>query len=190
MLPSMSHQYTPTTCRSHIEDPLTSHRLSKELVTRYPTDSCPIVFVCVGSDRSTGDSLGPLIGSNLQKRNLPHFHLYGTLKEPVHALNLEQTMTTIYEFYPDAFIIGIDACLGQYRNVGFIEVGDGPIRPGAGVNKKLPDVGNIHIMGIVNVGGFMEMAMLQNTRLYLVTEMASIITDIIHYSNILYRNKI
>ncbi len=189
-LPSISHQLTSTTCRSHIEDPMTSHRLSKELVLRYPEADYPIVFVCIGTDRSTGDALGPLIGSQLEKRKLPHFHVYGTLKEPVHALNIEHTMDLIKELHQQAFIIGIDACLGKYQNVGFIEVGDGPVRPGAGVNKRLPDVGDIHMIGIVNIGGFMELSMLQNTRLYLVNEMATVITDAIHYSNILYRKKI
>ena len=183
----ITYQQYPTYCRSHMEDPQTSHRLSKELVLRYPMTSNPIVFVCIGTDRSTGDALGPLVGTLLEKRKLAHFHVYGTLKNPVHALNLEQTVETIRETHPDAFIIGIDACLGQHRNVGFIEVGDGPVRPGAGVQKKLPDVGDIHIIGIVNIGGFMELSILQNTRLYLVNEMATIITDAIHYSNILYR---
>ena len=189
-LPSISHQLTSTSCRSHVEDPMSSHRLSRELFNRFPESDHPIVFVCIGTDRSTGDALGPLIGSLLEKRKLPHFHVYGTLKEPVHALNLEDTVNSIKEQHPQAFIIGIDACLGQFKNVGFIEVGDGPVRPGAGVNKKLPDVGDVHMIGIVNIGGFMELSMLQNTRLYLVTEMANVVTDAIHFTNILYRKNI
>jgi putative sporulation protein YyaC len=44
------------------------------------------------------------------------------------------------------------------------------------VNKSLPEVGNIHITGIVNVSGFMEYFVLQNTRLSLVMNMAEIIS--------------
>lgn len=180
--------YAP--CRSHIENPEASHILSKELALRYPKPGQPIIYVCIGTDRSTGDALGPLIGSLLEKRRLPDFHIYGTLKEPVHALNLEKTIHSIYKKYPNPFVVGIDACLGLLKSVGFIEVGSGPVRPGAGVQKKLPEVGDVYIMGIVNVGGYMEHTMLHNTRLYFVNEMATIITDAIHYSSILYRKKI
>ncbi|PPA68488.1 spore protease YyaC [Jeotgalibacillus proteolyticus] len=176
-----------TSYRSHMDDPMTAHFLSKELAQRYPSSVESIVFVCIGTDRSTGDSLGPIIGTLVQKRSLSQVHIYGTLKNPVHALNLEKTIKLIEKVHPDAFIVGIDACLGQQTSVGFIEIGNGPVRPGAGVQKKLPDVGHIHIMGIVNVGGYMELTMLHNTRLYVVTEMANIIADAIHYSHILRR---
>ena len=136
----------------------------------------PIVVVCIGTDRSTGDSLGPLIGTSLSKYRSPRFALYGTLEEPVHAMNLEDTLNRINNRFRNPFIIGIDACLGQVASVGCIQVGIGPVRPGAGVNKELPPVGDIHITGIVNVGGFMEYFVLQNTRLHLVMNMADIIS--------------
>jgi len=47
------------------------------------------------------------------------------------------------------------------------------------VNKDLPPVGDIHMTGIVNVGGFMEYFVLQNTRLNLVVKMADIIAGCI-----------
>ncbi|RCW42961.1 spore protease YyaC [Paenibacillus prosopidis] len=139
-------------------------------------DNRPIVVVCVGTDRSTGDSLGPLIGTSLSKYRSPHFELFGTLEDPVHAMNLDDTLLEINRRFHKPFVIGIDACLGQVSSVGCIQVGVGPVRPGAGVNKDLPPVGDIHITGIVNVGGFMEYFVLQNTRLHLVMKMADIIS--------------
>lgn len=139
-------------------------------------DNRPIVVVCVGTDRSTGDSLGPLIGTSLSKYRSPHFALFGTLEDPVHAMNLDDTLLEINRRFHKPFVIGIDACLGQVSSVGCIQVGVGPVRPGAGVNKDLPPVGDIHITGIVNVGGFMEYFVLQNTRLHLVMKMADIIS--------------
>lgn len=149
------------------------NRLSGFLM-EVPT-SHPIVVVCIGTDRSTGDALGPLIGTALQKYRSPHFHLYGTLEEPVHAMNLEETLLEIKRKFAKPFIIGIDACLGQVSSVGCIQIGEGPVRPGAGVNKELPPVGDIHVTGIVNVGGFMEYFVLQNTRLHLVMRMSDVI---------------
>lgn len=136
-----------------------------------------IVIVCVGTDRSTGDSLGPLVGTSLSREASPHFALYGTLEEPVHAMNLNETLQKINRSFRSPFVIAVDACLGQVSSVGCIQLGPGPVRPGAGVNKELPPVGDIHMTGIVNVGGFMEYFVLQNTRLNLVMKMSEIIAQ-------------
>lgn len=136
-----------------------------------------IVIVCIGTDRSTGDALGPLVGTALNRHNSSLFDLFGTLEEPVHAMNLDETLARIRHQISMPFIIGIDACLGQVSSVGCIQVGKGPVHPGAGVNKELPPVGDIHMTGIVNVGGFMEYFVLQNTRLHLVMRMSEIIAQ-------------
>ncbi|WP_169084057.1 spore protease YyaC [Paenibacillus sp. PL91] len=161
--------------------PYTTPNVIGILVNRLTTlldemaESRPIVVVCVGTDRSTGDSLGPLIGTSLAKYRSPHFSLFGTLENPVHAMNLDDTLIEINRRFHKPFVIGIDACLGQVSSVGSIQLGIGPVRPGAGVNKDLPPVGDIHLTGIVNVGGFMEYFVLQNTRLHLVMKMSEII---------------
>ncbi len=90
-------------------------------------------------------------------------------------MNLSETLTTINQHFNNPYIIAVDACLGQLTSVGCIQIGQGPVKPGAGVNKELPPVGNMHITGIVNVGGFMEYFVLQNTRLSLVMNMSDII---------------
>lgn len=152
-----------------------SSRLQRCLLDVQP--SRPIVIVCIGTDRSTGDSLGPLVGTMLKKRRIEGIAVYGTLDEPVHAVNLRDTLQAIEERFRCPYIIAVDACLGQLSSIGSIQVGDGPMKPGAGVNKDLPPVGDIHITGIVNVGGFMEYLVLQNTRLSLVMNMAERIAD-------------
>ncbi|MCJ7842845.1 spore protease YyaC [Lederbergia sp. NSJ-179] len=146
----------------------------------------PIIIVCIGTDRSTGDSLGPLTGSFLQEADFTHFHVYGTLEEPVHAVNLKEKLQEIQEKYTLPFIIGIDACLGRMKNIGMIKVGSGPVKPGAGVKKDLPTVGHMHITGIVNVSGYMEFFVLQNTRLNLVMKMAKHLASAIIQSDQLY----
>ncbi|MFD2615272.1 spore protease YyaC [Paenibacillus gansuensis] len=135
-----------------------------------------IVVVCVGTDRSTGDALGPLVGTQLNKYSTAPFTVYGTLEDPVHAMNLSETLDSVQEKHRNPFIIAVDACLGQLTSVGSIQIGSGPVKPGAGVNKDLPPVGDCHITGIVNVGGFMEYFVLQNTRLSLVMKMSEIIS--------------
>lgn len=135
-----------------------------------------VIIICIGTDRSTGDSLGPLIGTFLEEAGLQRFHLYGTLDEPVHAINLEEKLKQIHDSHFRPFIIAIDACLGRLKSIGDIKIGSGSVKPGAGVRKELPSVGDMHITGIVNVSGYMEFFVLQNTRLNLVMRMAKRIT--------------
>jgi putative sporulation protein YyaC len=134
-----------------------------------------LVILCIGTDRSTGDSLGPLIGTKLSRLQPRNTQVFGTLDEPVHAINLAETVAMIEKRYAKPLIVAVDACLGRTESVGSIDIGCGPIRPGAGVNKDLPEVGSIHINGIVNVGGFLEYFVLQNTRLSLVIRLAEAI---------------
>lgn len=149
--------------------------LADQIINLLPNEVTEIIVVCIGTDRSTGDSLGPLTGSLLSQKMPKQLKVYGTLEDPVHAVNLEEKITKIEIEHPNAFLIGIDACLGRHNSVGVLSLGEGPIKPGAGVNKQLPPVGDIHISAIVNVSGFMEFFVLQNTRLHLVMNMATII---------------
>lgn len=155
-----------------------AYELGKLLMTLVRNQSFAnrtIVFLCIGSDRATGDCLGPIIGYKLEKQPYFHYKVYGTLEEPVHAKNLQETIATIYKTYKDAFIIAIDASLGQSNHVGYITVGEGPLKPGAGVDKDLPFVGDVFITGIVNFSGMLDHMLLQTTRLNVVMSLADYI---------------
>ncbi|MNM41179.1 hypothetical protein D3C81_519940 [compost metagenome] len=139
-----------------------------------------VVIVCVGTDRSTGDALGPLTGSTLVKKVNKNVTVYGTIDSAVHGQNLHEIDETVKRKHPNAFVIAIDACLGHSTSVESITFAKEPLRPGAGVGRDdLPRIGHCHIAGIVNVGGFMEYFVLQNTRLSIVMNMSDAIADII-----------
>ncbi len=145
------------------------------------------IYLCIGSDRSTGDSLGPLVGEKLTK--LIPYPVYGTLTKPVHAQNIIETVSHIQRHHCGSFCVAVDACLGPLNLVGSIAVKRGLLFPGSGIEKQLPPVGDIHIVGIVNTGGFCEYLVLQNTRLGPVLRMATIIAAALteatfHYFNI------
>lgn len=156
-------------------------QLSNYLLTYLPIHNHELVIVCIGTDRATGDSLGPLVGYKLHELPYDKVSLYGTLDEPVHAKNLNETLERIINQHPRALIIAIDACLGAVQNVGCLTLGEGSIKPGAGVQKELPSVGHLHITGIVNFSSVMNMVILQNTRLSLVMKMADTISSGIKY---------
>ncbi len=127
-----------------------------------PEESRPVVPLCIGTDRVTGDCFGPLVGTFLKGFGL---NPLGTLDHPVHAGNLKDSMRNLD---PGSFVLAIDACLGNLNSVGQLNFYLGPITPGAGVGKKLEKVGDLGITMTVNVGGFMENMVLANTRLSLV----------------------
>ena len=70
------------------------------------------VFICIGSDRVTGDSLGPIIGSELKRAFHGRIPVYGTLEMPIHALNLSSVLTAIKSHHQHDILIAIDASLG------------------------------------------------------------------------------
>lgn len=174
------HKQDTHSHRVNIDDPLAISKL-KELIKQKIKKSRKkvnkLIILCIGTDRSTGDALGPLIGSKLANFNLnPKIEVYGTLENPVHATNIKEKITEIKKEFDSPLIIAIDAGLGKSKSVGAICVNEGPLKPGSGVNKKLPAVGDFHITGLVNVGGYMEYFVLQSTRLSIVIKMAKTIS--------------
>jgi putative sporulation protein YyaC len=141
-----------------------------------------IILICIGTDRSTGDSLGPLVGEKLKFLKRQGFILFGTLENPVHAKNLRQVLDNINHTYENPFVVAVDASLGTADEVGNIVIKNTPLFPGSALDKNLPPVGNISIKGIVNVSGTLDFMVLQNTRLYIVMLLSDIISNGIYHA--------
>lgn len=107
------------------------------------------IVVCIGTDRAIGDTLGPLVGTILTDSDFNH-PVYGTLHNPIHALNIYESLEEIKKKHPQGNFLAIDACLGSQSTIGNIQIRKGPILPGKGVGKKLPQIGNYSIVGIVD----------------------------------------
>jgi putative sporulation protein YyaC len=169
--------------RVHIDNPMAPTILAKALrMALDGTSFDSYVVLCIGTDRSTGDALGPLVGTKLKSYYLESCKVYGTLDDPVHATNLNETIEFLSNKHEASLILAVDACLGRTENVGYINMCKGPLKPGTGVNKTLPEIGHFHITGVVNVGGFMEYLVLQNPRLNLVMRMADTISKAFAYA--------
>lgn len=150
--------------------------LTTLLQERSDKNHLPPVLLCIGSDRVTGDSLGPIIGSRLSSLLPEYFSIYGTLERPVHALNLSDTLHSIYKNHPDRLLIAVDASLGTQKHQGYVTVAHGSLSPGAGVNKTLESAGDISITGIVNINNRFSHLMLQTTRISIVMMLAECIS--------------
>jgi len=106
------------------------------------------VVLCIGSDRVTGDALGPIVGQMLVERGVNAL-VYGTLERPVTALNLKENIRSIRAAHNDKKVLAIDSSVGKTADVGKIRVAFGAIAPGSADGKKLPRVGDVSITATV-----------------------------------------
>jgi len=127
-----------------------------------------IVFVCIGTDRSTGDAFGPLMGTVLQQLAFPY--VIGTLAEPCDAYKVEQA---VQQLPSHKLIIAIDACLGNEKTVGSFIIKEGAIQPGAATGRRLPLIGHYSIAAVINENGPKAYWKIQNTSLFTVLGMVA-----------------
>ena len=152
-----------------------SARLHEELLVRGAPER-GVVFACIGTDRSSGVALGPVGGQLLARGGCTPDEGIGTLEEPLHALNLAERLGPVVELDPRPVVVAVDAALGPLAGVGSIRVRDGGLRPGQGVGKDLPEIGELSVTATVNVAtGLLEAQVLQSTRLWLVQGLADTI---------------
>lgn len=97
---------------------------------------------------STGDSVGPVIGSMLKKYDLKDkCFIYGVLKNTVNATNVERICKEIYSTHKNPFIIAIDASITDcIENVGTIIIDKKPVYPANAMGKEIKGVGDISIL--------------------------------------------
>ncbi len=162
------HYYNAEDYASSLQFGQALHTLLREQLAPNRT----LIFLCIGSDRATGDSLGPLIGYKLEQHPNRNYVVYGTLEAPVHAKNLATVVEEIHSRHTHPYIIAIDASLGKQAHIGYYTLGVGSLKPGAGVGKELIAVGDIFITGIVNLSGLLDRMLLQTTRLHTVMSLA------------------
>ena len=148
-----------------------------------------LIIVCIGTDKCIGDCLGPLVGTILKEDNFP-LPVYGTLSEPIHALNIDERLNEIKKLHPNAHIIGIDACLGNEEDIGDIRVRNHAISPGKGVGKELPEVGETSIIGIVDTSEYSDLFFSRSIRLSFVMDMAKSISKILFDSCLINKKEL
>ena len=166
----------------YYKDPLAYYTISNYLKDYIDKDT---LVVCIGTDRCIGDCLGPLVGTFLKNSSFP-LPVYGTIDNPIHALNIDSKLSEIYALHPNCTIIGVDACLGDISSIGELQARNYPIHPGKGVGKTLPKVGDVSLIGIVDSSDDSELFTNRNIRLSLVMEIANVLSRSLVHSYYLY----
>ncbi|MBC8079853.1 MAG: spore protease YyaC [Gorillibacterium sp.] len=101
-----------------------------------------VAFICVGSDMSTGDSFGPIVGTLLSEAG--YKYVTGTLEQPCDSSNL---LERLKELPAETSILAIDSCVGV--SVGCFQVNGQPLAPGKFMGKPLPHVGLASLLAVV-----------------------------------------
>lgn len=146
------------------------------------------LIVCIGSDLVLGDSLGPLVGTMLVKKNAPAY-IYGTLNSPITAKEIFCAKTYLKVLHPDSFMIAIDAAVGNSEDIGLIKVSDKGLKPGLGVDKNLGVIGDCSVIGVVAGKSLQNYNLFNLTRLNLIYKMAEKISNGIEKFLTDYENK-
>lgn len=107
-----------------------------------------VVFVCIGTPKIVGDSLGPLVGDELRRRNVDAY-VYGTRRRPITALNLHGYRKMLAAYHKRDLIIAIDATMGNLEDVGKLKISENGLRPAGAFRKNSGKLGDIGIMAIV-----------------------------------------
>ena len=156
-------------------------------------DNEEVIIINIGTDKCIVDAVGCIVGSILQENNCP-LEVYGTVDNPIHALNITNEINRINRRHPNAKIIAIDACLGDAVDIGDIIIRNRAVKPGKGAGKKMSPVGDLSIVGIVGISDTGELVSSMSIRLSFVYNMAKVISNIIMHacelSGVQYRQPI
>lgn len=133
-----------------------------------------VLFLCVGTSALAGDALGPLVGSRLQELGYP---VLGTLNLEANAANLTEIVPKITTS-KEILVVAIDAVVG-HNLIGTISFIKGSLKPGQGVGKSLPVIGNYYISGLTAAADGNIYTNLKRADFLYVVEMADFIVGAI-----------
>lgn len=115
----------------------------------YDMNARETVVICIGSDRVSGDMLGPLVGSDLREEYRLPCPVYGWVGSSVNGVNLEEYLQMIRTRHPSCPVIAVDAALGKKEDVGKMRFKRGGIRAGGAMERKGERIGDIGVVGVV-----------------------------------------
>lgn len=105
-----------------------------------------ILFVCIGTNRILGDSIGPLVGSYL-KEKIGKNQVIGDINNNICS---KKDLINYYPIIKNKFIIAIDSAISNKELAGNIFVSNTPIIMGLGVNKNKGVIGDISIKASIS----------------------------------------
>jgi len=107
-----------------------------------------IIFLCIGSNKIIGDSVGPRVGNLLKMKNkLKKFKIFGDMENPITANNIMEIKNN--NKLNNKFIIVIDSAMGKKELIGNIYISNTKTKLGKALGKNLVELGDISIKACV-----------------------------------------
>lgn len=145
--------------------------LRKELSNKYTK-----VFLCVGTNKCIGDSLGPCVGEILSNKiKSDYIQIIGDLKNNVNSCNFNSVINHINNTIKNPYFIIIDSALSRKDIIGEIIINKKSMVVGEALNKQHKCIGNISIKGIVaenNKNSIQNFINLNNVPKEMITELS------------------
>lgn len=108
------------------------------------------VFLCIGTSRCIGDSLGPRVGEILSKKiESDNICVFGNIEQNVNYSNINIILEKIYKEINNPYLIIIDSALSNKKYIGKIIVNKKNMIIGSALDKQDYKLGSISIKGIV-----------------------------------------
>lgn len=109
-----------------------------------------IVFLCVGTNKITGDMIGPIVGQKL-KDNLKqeNVKIYGDMINTLNLKNASKIIKKVKAKYLNPFYITIDTALGKENMINKIIIGKGKIEIGKAIRDGIEFFSHINIKVVV-----------------------------------------
>ena len=120
-----------------------------------------LVFLCIGTTKIIGDSVGPKVGDRLRARGIDAF-VYGNTLRQVTAINVDDYIKMIKSRHAGDLVVVIDSALGKVTDIGSIKVTKNGITPGGAFNRGKERVGDVGILAVVGDADADRMLELKN----------------------------
>ncbi len=135
------------------------------------------VFFCIGTSSIFCDSFGPKFGTLLNQKMTTPIFVYGTSESNVDAQNVEKCYKFVRSLHKNEKIVVVDAGVGSSEHVGFVQVLESGIFPGAATNKTLPKMGDVSLVGIVADSSMGDFYLSSESKNRFVFSMANVVSD-------------
>ena len=108
-----------------------------------------LIFLCIGTNKVIGDSVGPIVGNELKSMENNFVQIYGTMDNTLNFINAREIIKELYYNFDNPFLVTIDAALSEIKKRGDIVVSEGYIKIGKALQKSICFYSNINIKCVV-----------------------------------------
>ena len=108
-----------------------------------------LLFLCIGSEKISGDCIGPIVGTLLKEKYKIPYPVFGTEENSVNGKNVSEYVRLIKEYFPAHKIIAVDAAVGEEKDLWTLKYRVGGVRAGGAINADSEYVGEVGILAVV-----------------------------------------